>query len=189
LRSKGFLRIPLLIATIMPLQGCFFFYIPGDVIHAIANPSTSNPHAQSIAIAEKTGNYQTMLREAQVWVSEQPNNAAPYYAEGTAYLRLSQWGQSIQSFKTAIAIQPTFAKAWNNLGVSQASSGDLANASISFHKALEIQPDYANPWVGLGRIANYEGRHDEVVEAYHMLKKLDPSKAEAFRRQYAIQES
>jgi tetratricopeptide (TPR) repeat protein len=157
---------------------------------APASGATSvNPHSQAATAAEQAANYQNMLREAQAWVSEDPNNAQAHYVLGTAYLRLNQWDYAAQSLRTALQINPSFAVAWNNLGVVQVSSGHREEASVYFHKAIELDPTFANPWAALGRIANYEGRHADVVAAYDMLLKLNPAMAQTFRQQFLPQSS
>jgi tetratricopeptide (TPR) repeat protein len=52
--------------------------------------------------------------------------------------------EAICEFERALAINPDYADAHNNLGIALGSSGDVAKAIEHFRRALEIRPGYAD---------------------------------------------
>ena len=56
----------------------------------------------------------------------------------------SKLAEAIREFERALAINPDYADAHNNLGIALGSSGDFAKAIEHFRRALEIRPGYAD---------------------------------------------
>ena len=55
--------------------------------------------------------------------------------------------EAIAHCRAALAIQPNYVEAHNNLGILLAQKGEAAEAIAQFRKALELRPDY--PVAGL----------------------------------------
>jgi predicted AlkP superfamily phosphohydrolase/phosphomutase/Tfp pilus assembly protein PilF len=54
--------------------------------------------------------------------------------------------------------------AWNNLGLLQRDSGDLAAAERSFREALRLNPNYGSPMFNLAILERRRGRWPEAVD-------------------------
>ena len=52
--------------------------------------------------------------------------------------------EAIREFELALAINPDYADAHNNLGIALGATGNVAGAIVHFRRALEIRPDYAD---------------------------------------------
>lgn len=86
-------------------------------------------------------------------------------------------GEAVKQLQRALAIDPGFADAHNELGVIHASAGNLVEACKEFQKAIDIFPDHklalANLSVTLGRLERY----DEAAAVAARALRIDPSNA------------
>ena len=53
------------------------------------------------------------------------------------------WREAISRWQRAVQLDPTYAAAFNNLGIGYEHEGDLDKARISYEKALELEPNNA----------------------------------------------
>ncbi|MDJ0689820.1 MAG: tetratricopeptide repeat protein [Xenococcaceae cyanobacterium MO_188.B32] len=71
-------------------------------------------------------------------------------------------------------------ESWFDLGLKQASAGNLDEAIISWEKALELNPNLGEAWhnrgSALGRLGNYE----EALASFEQTLKIDPHNAQAW---------
>ena len=71
-------------------------------------------------------------------------------------------------------------ESWFDLGLKQASAGDLHEAVISWEKALELNPTLGEAWhnrgSALGRLGNYEA----ALESFEQTLKIDPHNSQAW---------
>lgn len=74
-----------------------------------------------------------------------PTYAYTWNGLGLLYNRLKKYADAIKAFEKAIEIDPTYYKAYYNMGCAYQWSGGGPNSEIAqnlFRKALEINPDY-----------------------------------------------
>ena len=53
------------------------------------------------------------------------------------------WREAIFRWERAVQIDPTYAAAYNNLGIAYEHEGELDKARAAYEKALELDPDNA----------------------------------------------
>jgi Flp pilus assembly protein TadD len=53
------------------------------------------------------------------------------------------WREAISRWERAVKLDPTYAAAFNNLGIGYEHEGDLDKARVSYEKALELEPNNA----------------------------------------------
>jgi Flp pilus assembly protein TadD len=53
------------------------------------------------------------------------------------------WREAISRWERAAKLDPTYAAAFNNLGIGYEHEGDLDKARVSYEKALELEPNNA----------------------------------------------
>jgi Flp pilus assembly protein TadD len=51
------------------------------------------------------------------------------------------WREAIARWERAVNIDPTYAAAFNNLGIGFEHEGDLDKARVAYEKALELEPN------------------------------------------------
>ena len=83
-------------------------------------------------------------------------------------MQFGDYPKAITYFKKAIAVDPNFSEAFNNLGIAYEKSGKPEEAIGAYKKALS-NPMYKNPeraYNNLGRVYYRLGRYDDAIEAY-----------------------
>ena len=71
-------------------------------------------------------------------------------------------------------------ESWFNLGLKQASTGDLEESVISWEKALELNPNLAEAWHNRGSALGRLGNYQEALESFDQTLKIDPRNAQAW---------
>ena len=78
------------------------------------------------------------------------------------------------SVKKAIAIQPCFPQAYNNLGIILKSLDKPLEAEVSTRKAIELKDDYVEAYYNLGNILRFIGKSEEAFECTKKIMKIRP---------------
>ena len=60
---------------------------------------------------------------------------------GIAVAQRGLWREAIYRWLRASQIDPTYAAAYNNLGIAYEHEGDLEKARAAYEKAIELEPD------------------------------------------------
>jgi len=68
--------------------------------------------------------------------------------------------EAIDAHQHAIAIQPEFPEAHNNLGIALNRRGRVQEATASFERAVSLRPEYAEAWSNLGEAQRGSGNLD-----------------------------
>jgi predicted O-linked N-acetylglucosamine transferase (SPINDLY family) len=74
----------------------------------------------------------------------------------------------------AIAIQPKFAEAHNDLGVVLGAQAKLNEATACFERAVTLKPDYAEARLNLANALQRLGKLDQAVTGYEQALAIDP---------------
>ena len=89
-----------------------------------------------------------------------PNNAESHAALSTLHFHLGNYAQAIACIKTAIALRPTWASAWQTLGGALEAIGDRHGALDAYERALALDPNHISAtinrdmtYLALGRFA------------------------------------
>jgi Flp pilus assembly protein TadD len=80
--------------------------------------------------------------------------AAPAYADargdarrqvefGISVAQRGLWREAIYRWQRAAEIDPTYAQAFNNLGIAYEQQGDLAKAREAYERAMQLEPNNA----------------------------------------------
>jgi CRISPR-associated protein Csy1 len=80
----------------------------------------------------------------------------------------------------ALALDPSQARLWNELGILCADSGQVDRAIDAFARATRADPRYARAWNNLGNALRSAGRIAEAVQAAQRAVDADPSYALAW---------
>ena len=88
--------------------------------------------------------------------------------------------ESEESYKKAVKLNPNFADAYNNLGVTQRELNKFVDSEYSYKKAIELNPNFAEAYNNLGIILREQKKLKESEESYKKAIKLNPNFADAY---------
>jgi spermidine synthase len=110
-------------------------------------------------------------------VSRVRSQIAAHSAVCSALAAKGQEAAAIAAWKKVLELDPSDAKAHNNLGLHLLQQGGLDAAITHFQKAVELSPEYGNAESNLGIALLQKGRFDAAVA--HLQKALDINPTQA----------
>ncbi len=152
-------------------------------------PSMSQPSVQKSPTERAVDSYNAGIKNTKkAWkYQDQAANASdPKKVAKLNRKADKQFAKAIKRFRSAVKYEPRLYQAHGSLGYVLKQNGDFAGAMAAYNHCLELRPKYtpaieyrAEAYLALGRL-------DEAREAYLLLEKLDPEKANeleiAFRK-------
>ena len=117
--------------------------------------------------------------------------AYDYYLRGRQFFhqfRRKGFEFSRQMFESAIAIDPSYARAYAGIAdccaflyrYFDASDTNLQQADVASRKALELDPELAEAHASRGLVASLKKEHDEAQREFQIAMRLDPKLFEAY---------
>jgi tetratricopeptide (TPR) repeat protein len=103
------------------------------------------------------------------------------FEEGKNQVKDHNLEQAVICFQEAIALQPDYVGAYNQLGNALQGLGESEQAIAAYQKILEINPNVAAAHFNLGSIWQMQGKYEEAIAAYQRAIKLKPDFALAHR--------
>ncbi len=92
------------------------------------------------------------LRQADALATEDDQKALIEFALGDIAKEREQFDQALHHYQHAVEFDPTYAEAWLNLGTSQHTLGQIAEAEASFKRSIELDPNDFHAYSSLGRM-------------------------------------
>ena len=118
-----------------------------------------------------------VLREKSVSKNEEAMKA---YHLGNAAAKNENNKEAVEHYKKAIAIDPEFAFAYDNMGLAYRKLEDYDNAIIAYQKSLEIDPDGTMPLQNIAVAYQYKKEYNKAIETYKKLAELDSKNPEIY---------
>ncbi|RVT73372.1 tetratricopeptide repeat protein [Flavobacterium sufflavum] len=118
-----------------------------------------------------------VLREKSVSKNEEAMKA---YHLGIAAAKKENNKEAIEHYKKAIAIDPEFAFAYDNMGLAYRKLEDYDNAFIAYQKSLEIDPNGTMPLQNIAVVYQYKKEYHKAIETYKKLAELDSKDPEIY---------
>ncbi|MBI4690087.1 MAG: tetratricopeptide repeat protein [Nitrospirae bacterium] len=100
---------------------------------------------------------------------------------GRAYGDEGRFDEAIKQFKTAIGLNPYFARAHNCLGAAYQAKGLIDSAINHYQIAIKLKPNDPDPRYNLGRIYFDRGNMDVARREFKEVLRINPSYYEAQR--------
>ena len=89
--------------------------------------------------------------------------------------KLDQYDYAEKLTLKALAEDPNYATAYNQMGYLYSRRSDYAKALEATGKYVQLLPNEPNPHDSYGEMLRLVGRFDEALEQYHMALKIDPT--------------
>jgi tetratricopeptide (TPR) repeat protein len=91
----------------------------------------------------------------------------------------ARWDEAIEAYRRVVAIDPSYAAAWNNLGLLLHRTGVYGDARQAYEGALAQDPDCCEAAYNLGSLDEDEGNLEDAVRHYRQALALSPDYADA----------
>jgi len=128
-----------------------------------------NPPPKSGSAAKNGG---TLVSAAELNI---PKKAKKEFDRAGDSMAAENWPQAIEHLNQAIAIDPEFVDAYNNLGVVYARMGDRAREREILLKAIGLNDHYAPAYVNLARADIAEHSFSHAEELLNKAAAIDPT--------------
>src|SRR6059058_3130330 len=91
----------------------------------------------------------------------------------------AQWDDAIDAYRRVVAIDPTYAAAWNNLGLLLHRMGRYDEAGNAYLSALDHDPQCCEAAYNLGSLHEDRGEIEDAIGDYRKALDLSPDYADA----------
>jgi len=91
----------------------------------------------------------------------------------------AQWDDAIDAYRRVVSIDPTYAAAWNNLGLLLHRMGRYDEASEAYLSALDQDPQCCEAAYNLGSLHEDRGAIEDAIGDYRRALELSPDYADA----------
>ncbi|HXH84882.1 MAG TPA: tetratricopeptide repeat protein [Candidatus Tectomicrobia bacterium] len=91
----------------------------------------------------------------------------------------AQWEDAVAAYRRVVTVDPTYAAAWNNLGLLLHRLGRYDEARAAYASALEQDPRCCEAVYNLGSLAEDQGDVEEAIRCYRRAVAMSPTYADA----------
>ena len=124
--------------------------------------------------------FQELVAQVEALVNDYPSSFVVWNILAAGQKALGRLAEAEKGFRKATELNPTYADAYNNIGVTLQEQGKLDEAISAYQRALEIQPANADAYNNMGNALKEQGKLDEAIAAYHRALEIKPLYAEAY---------
>lgn len=115
-----------------------------------------------------------------------PPAAVAAHKEGLRLAKNNLIPEALSSLEKAVALDPTYADAWSDLGNTHLASGGVKEAARAFERAVALRPELQIARYNLAYALRKSGEHARAAEQYRLYLQRDPKDADAH---YGLAES
>ena len=105
-------------------------------------------------------------------VSKVKNNFVIFFNKGICEFEINKFRDSINSFKTAIRLNPNFPEAYNSCGNSYRSLNDYNSAIENFNKAIKLNSSFIEAYINrsycLKDLNQFDAAYSDLITAYRI---------------------
>ena len=108
------------------------------------------------------------------------NKAEELFKKGNEQFHQSDYQGAVNSFTEAIKLNPKYANAYNDRGVTRFQLADKQGAIEDYNQAIKINPNYADAYYNRGNSRSDLGDKEGAIKDYTQAIKINPNFAEAY---------
>lgn len=109
----------------------------------------------------------------------EPYSSVNHYLLGVAYAHLFEWKKALESFVTAIEMDPNEVSAWQMCGRALLRLGRLDESEQYLRKAYDLNPHLPDTLVDLGHLHLQRGEANTSTRFFNKALEFDPGNPEA----------
>jgi protein O-GlcNAc transferase len=113
-------------------------------------------------------------------VETDPENWQSLHLLGLILYRQNQYARAVGLIRQCLAINPTLAEGYSDLGVVLKDLGELDDAQAACERAIVLKPGFHPAHNNLGNIYKALGRFDDAADCYIRAIELAPNFADAY---------
>ncbi|MFP9100336.1 tetratricopeptide repeat protein [Flavobacterium sp. RHBU_24] len=106
--------------------------------------------------------------------------AMKVYHEGEDYFKKQKLEKAAEKFKAAVKLDPEFAFAWDNLGLTYRYMGNYDEALKCYRKSLEVDPYGTMPLQNIAIVYEYKKDYKQAAAAYDKVIEAEPDNPEGY---------
>jgi len=178
--DPGFALAEMALANSAPTGTDFFAHL-GKAVALVEKVSNGEKLLILANQAGANGDVKGQLAYLQQLVMAYPNDERVHFALGTFYFGQNQIPQAIDEFQKSIALNPSYASAYNLLGYSQRQNVNYPEAEKAFQKYVELIPKDPNPYDSYAELLLKMGRFDDAGAQYNKALEIDPNFVNAYQ--------
>lgn len=160
---------------------------PSDMPHVPKNAQSADTElslpkwlSKELAL-QMRGDWNGLVRHCRKWVKAEPFDEKGWFSLGIAYDQLGQPTKAVEAYQEAVRLDPDDAPAWYNLGTSYGKDlRQYPKAIGALLEAIRLRSGYTDALNNLGIAYALSGKQAEALTVYHMLNKLDATRAEKY---------
>jgi tetratricopeptide (TPR) repeat protein len=127
---------------------------------------------------KKTAPPQQLAGDATA-IAARLKESAVLKSQGDQYFDEEKFAEAAQHYREAIAINPDYAEAYDNLGISLWQLDRNEEAERCLKRAISLKPEMATTHFNLGCFLHQQGRRDEALGCFDQALQIKPYFAEA----------
>jgi tetratricopeptide (TPR) repeat protein len=134
---------------------------------ALAPTVSSGERLMILGMQARTNADRALARQlAESLVTQYPRDERAHFLLATVYSAQQLYPKVIAEYEKAIAIDPNYSLAYNQIGYAYRAVDDQAAAEAAYKKYIALMPNDPNPHDSYGELLMKLGRFDESSEQY-----------------------
>jgi len=137
-------------------------------------------HIKAARTLCEEGAWAELLKFAQNWHEQDPDEAKALFYRGIALASLGRFSEAEASYRLALVKDPKDFKIWNNLaGILFEAMDRPMDAARCLEQALKVEPQNKLGWSNLASMAGRMGHHEKALTFAERAIAIDPQLVEA----------
>jgi len=134
----------------------------------------------AISTQEATPLPTTSQSSGEIVCSSLDEGARSDYSRATSLQQSGEWEEAKLLYERAIAADPGYCDAMDNLGLLLRQQGDLQGAIDWYLRSIDVAPQNTIARMNLAVAYDYQGKADLAAEQYEQIIAIDPATPEGF---------